>query len=64
MIRLMRAWEFRLLLTAGNTVEDFKNARTRSLTGIDIMISIIPGSVFKVKKSSKSVKSIDLNLPE
>ena len=31
-------------------MEYFKNARTRSLTNIDIMISIIPGSVFKVKK--------------
>ena len=41
---------YRVLLTAGNTVEYFKNARTRSLTNIDIMISIIPGSVFKVKK--------------
>ena len=41
---------YRVLLTAGNTVEYFKNARTRSLTDIDIMISIIPGSVFKVKK--------------
>ena len=41
---------YRVLLTAGNTVEYFKNARTRSLTNIDIMISIIPDSVFKVKK--------------
>ena len=41
---------YRVLLTAGNTVEYFKNARTRSLTNIDIMISIIPVSVFKVKK--------------
>lgn len=31
-------------------MEYFKNARTRSLTNIDIMISIIPDSVFKVKK--------------
>ena len=32
-------------------MEYFKNARTRAcLTNIDIMISIIPGSVFKVKK--------------
>ena len=39
-------------------MEDFKNVRTRSLTNIDIMISTIPGFVFKVKKSLKSVKSI------
>ena len=31
-------------------MEDFKNVRTRSLTNIDIMISTIPGFVFKVKK--------------
>lgn len=46
----MKQKTYRVLLTAGNTVEYFKNARTRSLTNIDIMISIIPGSVFKVKK--------------
>ena len=32
-------------------MEDFKNVRTRSLTNIDIMISTIPGFVFKVKKN-------------
>lgn len=31
-------------------ITDFKNVRTRSLTNIDIMISTIPGFVFKVKK--------------
>ena len=31
-------------------MEDFKNVSTRSLTNIDIMISTIPGFVFKVKK--------------